>query len=167
MHKPLPCLRVQAMAVFNLLLNCENARLLYLMKKSCLCRNQSLNDFRSDNCLIHFEQLKHGLPRYQNKHHQTAKQTKSPCTIQRESKGFWYYWRLTVQLCPSPINSDLHMHTYNSCVLLHVTFLWHLPTNASHLSVSFVKLEKKEGQKKYMNKISARDISILVSIKEP
>ena len=57
-------------------------------EKSCLCRNISLNDFWSDNCLTHFEQLKHGLPRYQNKHHQTAKQTKSPCTIQRESKGF-------------------------------------------------------------------------------
>ena len=26
-HKPLPCLRVQAIAVFNLLLDCENARL--------------------------------------------------------------------------------------------------------------------------------------------
>ena len=33
MHKPLLCERVQAMAVFNLLLDCENARLSYLMKK--------------------------------------------------------------------------------------------------------------------------------------
>ena len=32
-HKPLPCLRVQAIAVFNLLLDCENARLSYLIKK--------------------------------------------------------------------------------------------------------------------------------------
>ena len=32
-HKPLLCERVQAMAVFNLLLDCENARLSYLMKK--------------------------------------------------------------------------------------------------------------------------------------
>ena len=133
------------MAVFNLLLDCENARLSYLMKKSCLCRNLSLNDFWSDNCLTHFEQLKDGLPRYQNKHHQTAKQTKSPCTIQRESKGFWYYWRLPVQLCPSPINPDLHMPTYDPFVLLHEASLWHLPMNASHLSVA--KLERKKDKK--------------------
>ena len=52
------------------------------------------------------------------------KQPNKHCTIKQESKGFWDYWRLTVQLCPSPINSDLHMHTYNPCVLLHVTSLW-------------------------------------------
>ena len=35
-HTPWPCLRVQVMAVFNLLLDCENTRLSYLTKKSCL-----------------------------------------------------------------------------------------------------------------------------------
>ena len=41
-HKPLPCLRVQAVAIFNLLLEYENARLSYLVKKSCLSKNLSL-----------------------------------------------------------------------------------------------------------------------------
>ena len=44
---------------------------------------------------------------------------------------------------------------YNPFVLLHVASLWHLPTNASHLSVSVVKL-KREKEKKYMNKISTK-----------
>ena len=35
-HKPLPCLRVQAMAVFNFWRIAENARLLYLVKTSYL-----------------------------------------------------------------------------------------------------------------------------------
>ena len=47
------------------------------------------------------------------------------------------------------------MHTYNPCVLLHVTSLWGLL--ALHLSVLFAKLERKKDKKKYMNKISAKD----------
>ena len=35
--------------------------------------------------VTHFEHLKHGLPLYQDKHHQT---TKCHCVIQQESKGF-------------------------------------------------------------------------------
>ena len=114
--------------------------------------------------VTHFEQLKHGLPLYQDKHHQT---TKSHCAIQQESKGFWDYWRLPVQLCPFPVNPGLHVHTYDPCVLLHVASLWHLPNISSHLSVSVVKLEKNKDKKKYMNKISTKDIRFLVSIKEP
>ena len=38
-----------------------------------------------------FEELKHVLSRYQNKHQQTTRLTKSHCTIQRESEGFWNY----------------------------------------------------------------------------
>ena len=86
------------------------------------------------------------MPRYQNKYQQTTDQTKSHYTIQQESKGFWDWWRLPVQLCPSPINPDLPMHTYDPFVLLHVASLWHLPMNASHLSV--VKLGRKKDQKK-------------------
>ena len=156
MHKPLPCLRVQFMAVFNLLLDCENARLSHLVKTSYLCKKLSLNNFWSSNCLIYFKELKHGLPRYQIKHQQTTNLTKSHCTIQQESNGFWHYWRLRVQLCPSPINLGLHMHTYDPCVLLHVAFLWHLPINASHLSVSIVKLERNR-RKKVMNILSTKD----------
>ena len=38
-------------------------------------------------------------------------------TIQQEFNGFWDYWRLRVQSCPSPINPDLHVHTYDPHVL--------------------------------------------------
>ena len=73
------------MAVFNLLLNCENTRLSYPMNTSYLCNKLSLNNFKSGSCLTYFEELKHGLPRYRNKHQQTTKQTKSHCSIQQES----------------------------------------------------------------------------------
>ena len=113
--------------------------------------------------VTHFEQLKHGLPLYQDKHHQT---TKFYYVIQQESKGFWDYWRLPVQLCPFLVNPGLHVHTYDPCVLLHVASLWHLPKISSHLSVSVVKLEKNKDKKK-IHKISTKDIRFLVSIKEP
>ena len=44
-HTPLPCLRVQVMAVFNLLQDCENARLSYLVKTSYLCKKPTLKNF--------------------------------------------------------------------------------------------------------------------------
>ena len=66
------------------------------------------------------------------------------------------YLRLPVQLCPSPINPGLHIHTYDPFVLLHVASSWHLPMDASHLSV--VELERSRG--KYTNKISTKDISV-------
>ena len=55
------------MAVFNLLLDCENMRLSYLMKTSYICKKLSLYNFNSSNCLSSFEELKNGLPRYENK----------------------------------------------------------------------------------------------------
>ena len=54
------------------------------------------------------------------------------------------YLRLPVQLCPSPINPGLHIHTYDPYVLLHVASSWHLPMDASHLSV--VELERSRGK---------------------
>ena len=134
-HKPLTCLRVQAMAVFNLLLDSENARLSHMLKTSYLCKKLSLKNFWSGSCLTYFEEWKHGFPRYQNEPQQTTNQTKSHCAIQQESNDFWDYWRLPVQLCPSPINPGLHMHTYDPFVLLQVASSWHLPMYASHLSV--------------------------------
>ena len=109
-------------------------------------------NLKSGNYLTYFEQLKHGLQRYQSIHQQTTKQTKSHCAIKKESKYFWDYWQLPVQLCPSPINPDLHMHMYDPCVLLHEASLWHFPINASHLSVSVVsicrKIRRKERQER-------------------
>ena len=45
-------------------------------------------NLKSGNYLTYFEQLKHGLQRYQSRHQQTTKQTKSHCTIKKESKYF-------------------------------------------------------------------------------
>ena len=115
-----------------------------------LTKKLSRNNFYSSKSLTYFEELKHGLPRYQNKHQQITNQTKSDCTIQQESNGFWDYWRLRVQSCSSPINPDLHVHTYDPHVIEHVLSLRHLTMNVSHLSASVVKLERNRG-KKYMN----------------
>ena len=56
------------------------------------------------------------------------------------------YLRLPVQLWPSPKYPGLHIHTYDPYVLLHVASLWHFPINASHLSISVVKLERSRGK---------------------
>ena len=47
----------------------------------------------------------------------------------------------------SYLYSYSHLHTYDPCVLLHEASLWHLPINASRLSVSVVKLERKNDKK--------------------
>ena len=69
------------MAVFSLLLDFENVRLSYLMKTSYVCKKLSLYNFNSSNCLTSFEELKNGLPRYENKNHQTTTPKKCHCTI--------------------------------------------------------------------------------------
>ena len=48
------------------------------------------------------------------------------------------------------------MHTYDPCVLLHEASLWHLPMNASLLSVSVVKLEGKNDKNEIHENINLR-----------
>ena len=85
-HKPLPYLRVQAMAIFNLLPDCGERKIVVPSENSA--KKLSSNNFYSSKSLTYFEELKHGLPRYQNKHQQITNQTKSDCTIQQETNGF-------------------------------------------------------------------------------
>ena len=58
-----------------------------------------------------------------------------------------------VQFRPSPIYPDLHVHTYDPCVLLHAALLWHFPGVATHSSISVVKLERNIEKKSYQLKL--------------
>ena len=80
-HKPLPCLRVQAMVVFNLLLDCKNARLSYMKKTSYLCKKISLNNK---------QQTSRQTKTKQNEHIQTSERRKQYTRSINYSKKFTF-----------------------------------------------------------------------------
>ena len=80
-HKPLPCLRVQAMVVFNLLLDCKNARLSYMKKTSYLCKKIPLNNK---------QQTSRQTKTKQNEHIQTSERRKQYTRSINYSKKFTF-----------------------------------------------------------------------------
>ena len=67
-----------------------------------------------------------------------------PCLFSTRDCSTWRKLNILltvpIQFRPSPIYPDLHVHTYDPCVLLHAALLWHLLGVATHSSISLVKL---------------------------
>ena len=89
-HKPLPCLKSASRGCFQSFAG--------LWEREIVVPDEKNLSTQKTYLLITFSQvtvspilnnLKYGLPRYQNKHQQTTNQTKSHYTIQIEFKGFW------------------------------------------------------------------------------